>query len=112
LHARPAREIIEVVTVAVFWFGIAFVLRWERRQRAVVRRAFDGSHVLAERAPVNMVRTGARHRVIGYVVQREDIVVLCGVLVALVGDVDESGASMPKENCSACARLCAVWPFG
>ncbi len=91
LHARPAGEVIKAIAVTVFWFGIVFGLREESLERPIVSCGFDGSHVLTEGAPMDVVRARASHRIARHVIQRNNVLVLSGVLVALVGDVDESG---------------------
>jgi hypothetical protein len=70
---------------------LILVFRWERRQSVVVRRGFDGGHVLAEGASVNVVRAGAGHQFVSHVVDGDSVLVGCGILVALIGDLDESG---------------------
>jgi hypothetical protein len=55
-----------------------------------------------------VVRAGAGHQFVGHVVDEDGVLVLFGVLMALVRDLDKSGASTLKENCSACAVLCPL----
>jgi hypothetical protein len=40
---------------------------------------------------VDVVRAGAGHQFVRHVVDGDHVLVVCRVLVALVGDVDESG---------------------
>ena len=47
--------------------------------------------MLAEGVAVDVVRARAGHQFLGYVVDGDGVLVVCGVLVALVGDFDESG---------------------
>ena len=54
------------------------------------------------------MRTRAGYQFLGYVVDGDCVLVLCGILVALVSDVDESEYLTSKANCLACARCCAV----
>lgn len=84
------------------------VVRWECVKRPAVGCVLDGGHVLAEGVPVDVVRAGASHEFFSHVVQRDDVLVACGILVALVSDIDISVASMSRENCSACTHFCAV----
>ena len=89
-HARPARKATEAVAVVLCWFGIVFVVRWEGVEGSVVSCVFDGGHVFAESVAVDVMRTSAGHQVLCNVVNGDGVLVGCGVLVALVGDVDES----------------------
>jgi hypothetical protein len=47
--------------------------------------------MLAECVAVDVVRARAGHQFLGYVVDGDSVLVVCGVLVALVGDGDEFG---------------------
>ena len=47
--------------------------------------------MLAIGVAVDVVRAGARHQVLGYVVDGDSVLVVLGGLIALVGDVDKSG---------------------
>jgi hypothetical protein len=91
-HARPAWEAIETVTVAVYGFGLVVVLGRECIDCSIVGCGFDSSHVCAERVAVEVVRTRAGHQFLSRVVDGDSVLVVFGVLVALVGDVDESGS--------------------
>ncbi len=53
--------------------------------------SFDCGHVLAGDVAVDVVRAGAGHQFLGHVVDGDSVLVVCGRLVALVGDVDEPG---------------------
>jgi hypothetical protein len=66
-NARPAREVVETLTIAIVWFGIVVVLRREGIERPI-HRAFDSGHVFAVGVPVNVVRTRASHQFVGHVV--------------------------------------------
>ncbi len=50
-YIRPAREVTETITVAVFGFGLVFV-GGEGVEGPVVGRVFDGSHVFVVGVPV------------------------------------------------------------
>ena len=82
-YAWPAREAIEAATVAVVWFGLVVVVRWERIERPVVDCSFDGGHVLAERITVDVMRACASHQFLGHIVEGE-LFGLCAVLCRLV----------------------------
>ncbi|RBI60512.1 hypothetical protein DMJ13_18395 [halophilic archaeon] len=47
--------------------------------------------MLAVGVAVNVMGAGARHQITGHVVERDDVLVVIGVLVALVRDVDLTG---------------------
>jgi hypothetical protein len=49
------------------------VIRWECLKDAIVDHGCDRSHVLAERASVDVVWAGTCHRVARHVVQRHDV---------------------------------------
>ncbi len=86
-NARPAREAPEAVTVAIVWVGIVFaVLRREGVERPIVNCVLDCGHVLAESSPVDVIRTRTGHQFVGHVIDGDCVLVVCGVLVALVGD--------------------------
>jgi hypothetical protein len=90
LHTWPAREPVEASTVTVFGFGLGVVLRWEGFECPVVGCGFDGGHVFAEGVPMDVMRAGAGHQFVGHVVDGHGVLVVCRVLVALVGDFDQS----------------------
>jgi hypothetical protein len=105
-RARPARDVTEAVTVAVFEFGIVFVLGLEGVKRPVVDCVFDGDHVLAERVPMDVVRARAGHQFVSHVVDGHDVLVVCRVLVALVGYFDEPGGiDVESDLFGLCAFL-------
>ncbi len=105
-HARPAREATEALTVTVCWFGIVFVLGGERIERPV-SCVFDGGHVFAEGVAMDVVRTRTGHQFLGHVVDEDCVLVVCGVLVALVGDFDKSGGiDVEGKLFGLCALLC------
>ncbi len=83
------------------------VVRGECVECSLFGCVFDGGHVFADSVAVDVVRARAGHQFVGYVVDGDCVLVGCGLVVALVGDVDESGG-ISKKNCSACARFCAV----
>jgi hypothetical protein len=59
-----------------------------------------------------VVRTRTSHQVLGHVVDGNAVLVGCGVLVALVGDVDESGGiDVEGELFGLCACLCRLVSF-
>ncbi|MCO8256542.1 hypothetical protein NKF26_22245 [Haladaptatus sp. AB618] len=91
MQARPAREATEAVTVALCRFSVVFVLRWEGLECPAVGCIFDGGYVFAKGVPVNVVRARTGHQFVGHIVAGGGVLVGCGVLVALVGDFDESG---------------------
>ncbi len=49
---------VAILAVASEWVTDTLVVRWERLRGAVVGCSFDGSHVLAEGAPINVVQAG------------------------------------------------------
>jgi hypothetical protein len=112
LYAWPAREAIEALTVAAFGFGIVFTLRGEHIERPVVGRVFDSGHVFAEGVPMDVVQTGAGRQFVGPVVDGDGVLVFSGVLVALVGDVDESGGiDIEGKLFGLCTFLCRLVSF-
>jgi hypothetical protein len=82
-----------VFVVAGVWATdtLVFVLRWERIERPIVGCVFDGSHVFAEGVPVDVMRARAGHQFLGHVVDGDSVLVGCGLVVALVGNCNESG---------------------
>ncbi|ODR79402.1 hypothetical protein BG842_06950 [Haladaptatus sp. W1] len=62
--------------------------------------------MLADGIAVDLVRADAGHQVFGHVVDGNSVLVGCGVLVALVGDVNESGGiDVEGELVGLCALL-------
>ena len=110
-HARPAREPVEAVTVAVFGFGVV-ALCVECVECAVVGCVFDSRHVFTEGVPVDVMRARAGHQFVSHV-DGESVLVGCRVLVALVGDFDESGGIDVEEKlfglCAFLCRLVILW---
>ena len=47
--------------------------------------------MFADSIAVDVMRTRTGHQFLGYVVDGDDVLVVCGVLVALVSGIDESG---------------------
>ena len=108
-HAWPARESVKAVAVAVFGFGIVFVLGGECVERPVVGCVFDGGHVLAECVAVDVVRASVCHRVTGHVVDGDGVLVGFGLVVALVDDFTEyEGIDIEGELLGLCAFLCRL----
>ncbi len=70
---------------------VVFVLGGEHLERAVISRVLDGGHVFAEGVAVDVMWAGTRHRGVSHVVDGDHVLVGFGILVTLVGDVDESG---------------------
>ncbi len=108
LHARPARETIEAVTITVFWSGIAFILGWEGLKRLVVGCVFDCGHMLAGGIAVDVVRARTSH--CSLVTSSMETVYRCSAGFSWLSVVTSMSpeASTSTENCSACARCCAV----
>ncbi len=77
---------VAVLVVASVRATDTLVPRGESVKRPVVDCVFDGGHVFAEGVPVDVMRAGAGHQFVGHVVDGDGVLVLCGVLVALVGD--------------------------
>ena len=67
------------------------VVRREGVERPVVGCVFDGGHVFTEGVPVDVMRARAGHQFFSHIVDGDSVLVVCGILVALVGDFDESG---------------------
>jgi threonine/homoserine/homoserine lactone efflux protein len=58
---------------------------------------------------MNVVRAGTRHRIAGHVVDGDHVLVVFGVLVTLVGDLDESGGiDVDGKLFGLCAFLCRL----
>ncbi|WP_217694346.1 hypothetical protein, partial [Haladaptatus litoreus] len=69
-------------------------------------------HVFAEGVAVNMVWARAGHQVLGHVVDGDSVLVVCGILVALIGDFCESGGiDVEGELFGLCALLCRLVSF-
>ena len=81
-------------------------------ERPVVDCVFDCGHVFAEHVAVDVMRTGAGHQVLGHVVDGDGVLMGCGVLVTLVGDVNESKglASMTRYRWSLSVHSASVFP--
>ena len=85
------------------------VLGGESVERPVVGCVLDGGHVFTECVAVDVVRAGTGHQVFSHVVDGNGVLVGCRVLVALVGDVDESGGiDVEGELVGLCAFLCCL----
>jgi hypothetical protein len=105
-----------VIDIAVFVVAsvratdtLVFVLGRECVERSVVGCVFDGGRVFAEGVVVDVVRARAGHQVAGYVVDGDHVVVVCGILVALVGELNESGGiGVEGELFGLCAFLCRL----
>ncbi len=90
---------VGVIDVAVFVVPsvratdtlVVVVLRWEGVERPVVGCVFDGGHVFAEGAAVDVIGARTGHQVFGHVVEGDCVLVGSGVVVAPIGDFDESG---------------------
>ncbi|GKZ15345.1 hypothetical protein HAL_32260 [Haladaptatus sp. T7] len=68
--------------------------------------------MFAEGIAVDVMRTRAGHRVFGHVVDGDGVLMVCGVLVALGGDVDESGGiDVEGTLFGLCAFLCRLVNF-
>ena len=90
----------------------ALVLRRERLERPVVSRGCDGGHVFAKGVPVDVVRARTSHQFLDYVVDGDSVLVGCGVLVALVGDANESGGIDVEDKLfGLCAFRCRLVSF-
>lgn len=50
-------------------------LRWECVKRPVISCGFNGSHVFADGVAVNVVRAGAGHQFLGYIVGANNLLV-------------------------------------
>ncbi len=112
MHARPAWEPTEAIAVTVFWFGIVFDLGGEGVKCSVIGYIFDGGHVCAVGVSVDVMRTRTGHQFFSHVVDGDGILVGCRALVALVGDVDESGGiGVEGELVGLCAFLCRLVSF-
>ncbi|WP_264783183.1 hypothetical protein [Haladaptatus sp. T7] len=108
-NAWPTREVVEAVAVTVLWFRVIVVLRREGIECAVVGCVVDGGHVFADGVPVDVMRTGTRHQLVGHVVDGDCVLMLFGVLVALVGDFNESrGINVEGKLFGLCAFLCRL----
>ncbi len=58
------------------------------------------------------MRTGAGHQFTSHVVDGDGVLVVCGVLVALGGDFDESGGiDVEGKLFGLCAFLCRLGSF-
>ncbi|MFB9807729.1 hypothetical protein ACFFQF_22070 [Haladaptatus pallidirubidus] len=47
--------------------------------------------MFAKGVAVDVMQARTRHQVLGYVVDGDGVLVVCGILVALIGDFNESG---------------------
>jgi hypothetical protein len=65
---------------------VFIVLRRKRLKCPIVGRVLDSGPVLAERAPVNVVQTRTVHQFVGLVVDRDHVLVIDGIFMALAGD--------------------------
>ncbi len=54
--------------------------------------------MLAVGVAVDVMRAGAGHQFFSDVVDGDGVLVVCGVLVALIGDFDESGGTVLPPN--------------
>jgi hypothetical protein len=71
-----------------------------------------GKLVFAVGASVNVMQAGAGHSFLGHVVDGDCVLVVCGVLVALVGDFNESGGiDIEGKLVGLCAFLCHLGSF-
>ena len=79
--------------------------------RPVVSCVLDGRYVVTECVAVDVVRARAGHRVARYA-ERDDVLMLSAVLVAFVGDADESGGiDVEGKLFGPCAFLCRLVSF-
>ncbi len=68
--------------------------------------------MLAVGVAMDVMRAGTGHQFLGHVVDGDHVLVVCGVLVALIGDVDESGGiDVEGELFPLCAFLCRLVSF-
>lgn len=56
--------------------------------------------MLANEVAVNVMGIRTGHQLFVHVVNGNHVLMFCGVHMAFIGDVDESGASTSKANCS------------
>ena len=91
VFTRPVGVIdVAVLVVAGVRATNTLVVRWECVKRPVVGCMFDGGHVFAEGVAVDVMRARAGHQFLSHVVDGDNVLVICRVLVALGGDADES----------------------
>jgi hypothetical protein len=65
--------------------------------------------VFAESSPVDMMRAGAGHQFTSHVADGDCVLVVFGILVALVGDFNESGdIDVVDKLFGLCAFLCRL----
>ncbi len=103
---------IAVLVVARVRATGTLVVRRERIERSIVDYVLNGSHVLAESVAVDVMRARAGHQFLGHVVDGNGVLVVFGVLVALVGDSEESGGiDVEGELFGLCAVLCCLVSF-
>jgi hypothetical protein len=77
-----------------------------------VHCVLDGSQVFAEGISMDVVRARAGHQFLGHVVDGDCVLVVCGLVVALVGDFDESrGINVEGELFGLCALVCCFVSF-
>ena len=92
---------------------VFIVFGGEELKRPVVGCGFDGGHVFADGVAVAVVRVGAGHQFVRHVVDGDGVLVVCGLVVALGGDADESRAfDVEGELFGLCAFLGLLRPEG
>ncbi|ODR79246.1 hypothetical protein BG842_15640 [Haladaptatus sp. W1] len=72
------------------------VLQPKYYKRAVVSRNLDSGHVFADSVAVDVVRADAGHQFVGHIVGGDCVLVVRGILVVLVSNVDESGGIIKR----------------